>query len=140
MHDTVYQQEEVSPRNFLRRPVQVHARPVASADEKFFNSHFIGKLFKGFLGVADRQWHENGAGPGRNLIDVEPEPVGKEHNLRRNGRTGIVVVLAEEAEIELGESIDFGDPTELENSLPGELHRGMLTAVACKLQAEIRLH
>src|SRR4029077_9190205 len=120
--------------------MQVHARSVTPAHEKLLNSHRIGKLLKGLLCVANRKWHQNGARPGRNLVDVEPEPVGKEDDFRWNGRAGVVIVLTEKAKVELGESIDFGDPAEFEDLFPGPLHRGILGAVTGEFQAKIRLH
>src|SRR4029077_5838383 len=75
----------------------------------------------------------------RNLVDVEPEPIRKQHDLRRDRRARIVVVLPEETEIKLGEGVDLGDATHLQDLGPGLLQRRMARGIAGKLQAEIAL-
>ena len=108
MGHVIKDEKEVAPTHLFLRPLQVHIAIVASAGKEFLDAHLCRDLFEWLLGVRDRQRNQNRPRPGRNLVDVEPEPVRKEHYLWRNRRYGIVVVLAEEAEIELGESIHLG--------------------------------
>ena len=118
----------------------MHTRLVAAADKKLFHSHFVGNLLERLLGVADRKRHQNGARPRRNFVDVEPEPVGKQHDLRRNRRHRIVIVLPEETEIDLGKCIDFGHAAHFKNLLAGARQRGMIGRESRQLQPEVGLH
>src|SRR5208337_4331733 len=118
----------------------MHARLVAPANEELFHSHFARNLLERLFGVADRKRHQNGARPRRNLVDIEPEPVGKQHDLRRNRRDRVVIVLPEETEIDLGKCIDFGHAAHLKNFLPGTCQRGMIGRKSCQLQPEVSFH
>src|SRR5258708_6367319 len=133
-------EKEITPGDDLLRPVQVHARLVHAAQEKFFDTHFAGDFLKWLFRIADGKRHQNSARPGRNLVDVEPEPVGKKNDLGRNGWHRVVIVLAEETEIDLGECIDFGDAAHLKNSVACALKGRMIGGVSSKLQAEVSLH
>src|SRR6185503_8922488 len=72
-------------------------------------------------------------------VDVEPEPVGEENYLGRNRRNGVVIVLAEETKINLGEGVDLGDAAKLKNLCFCPLQRWMLWLISGELEAEIRL-
>ncbi len=89
----------------------------AAADKQLVDSllrrNFLVRLF----GVDDGQRNEDGARPRRDFVDIEVEPVGKENDLRRNGGHGIVVVLAERAEIHLGEGVAGDDAAVRQNPL-----------------------
>ncbi len=113
---------------------------LAPADKKLFDSHFLGNLLERLLRVADRKRHQNGARPRRNLVDVEPEPIGKQHDLRRNRRHRIVIVLPEETEIDLGECIDFGHAAHFKNLLAGARQRRMIGRESGQLQPEVGFH
>src|SRR5215469_6624368 len=93
----------------------MHARPVAPADEKFFNARLVRQLLERLLRVTDGKRYEDGARPGRNFVDVEPEPVWKQHDFGWDCRTGVVIVLPEKTQIELGECIDCGDAAHFKN-------------------------
>ena len=118
----------------------MHPRLLAPAHKELFHSHFVRNFLEGLLRVADRKRHQDGARPRRNLVDIEPEPVGKQHDLRRNRRHRIVIVLSKETEIDLGECIDFGDATHFENLLAGARQRGMIRRKPRELQPEVGLH
>src|SRR5208337_4041621 len=90
--------------------------------------------------VADRKRHQDGSRPRRNFVDIEPEPVGEEHDLRRNRGHRIVIVLPKETEIDLGKCIDFGDATHFENLLAGARQRGMIRRESRQFQPEVSLH
>ena len=64
-----------------------------------------GNSLEGLFSVHDGQRNQNRPRPRGNLINVEVEPLGKENNLRRNGGHRVVVVLAQRAEIHLGEGV-----------------------------------
>src|SRR5450631_717107 len=140
MGNPVQNQKEVAPRNQLLGPVQMHARLVAPADKEFFYAHFVRNFFERLLGVANRKRHQDGARPRRNLVDIEPEPVGKEHDFRRNRGNRVVIVLPKEAEIDLGKCIDFGHAAHLENLLAGACQHGMIRGESSQLQPEVRFH
>src|SRR5580698_5866427 len=137
MGHAIEDKEEVAPRKQLFRPAQVHARFLHAADKKFFHAHFAGNFLEWLLRVADRKWNQDGARPRRNFVDIEPEPIGKEDDLRRNGRDSVVVVLTEEAKIDLGECIDFSDAAHLKNFLAGALQRRMVRRIAGELQPKV---
>ena len=118
----------------------MHARFVAPADEQLFHAHFVGNLLEWLLGVADRKRHQDSARPRRNFVDIEPEPVRKQHDLRRNRGHRVVIVLPEETEIDLGKCIDFGHAAHLENLLAGARQRGVIRSESSQFQSEIRLH
>src|SRR5215510_10407161 len=99
MGDVIENQEEVTPTYLLLRPLQMQVAILPSAGEELLDTHFGRDLFEWLLGIGNREWDQNCPRPGRYLVDVEPEPVRKENNLRRNGRHSVVIVLAEEAEI-----------------------------------------
>src|SRR5579862_150194 len=119
--------------------MQVHARLVTPPDEKLVNRHLIRDFLERLLGVTDRERDEDGAGPRGNLVNIEPEPLGKKYDLGRNRWNGVVIVLAKKAKINLGESVDLGNTTELEDFLSRSLQGRMLGLVAGKFQAEICL-
>src|SRR5205807_2571133 len=110
---------------------------VAPAYEKVFHSRLVGQLLKRFLRITDGKRHQNRTRPRRDFVDVEPEPVGKQHNLRRDGRNGIVVVLAEETEVQLGEGVDLGDAAELKNFGARPLQGRCTGRVARQFETEI---
>ena len=120
--------------------MQVHARLVAPADKELFHPPFDRNLLEWLFRVANRQGYENGARPRRNLVDVEPKPLGKEYDLRRDCRHSIVVVLPKEAQIDFGKGIDFGDPAHFQNLLPSAHESGMVRVVSGQLQAEVGFH
>ena len=133
MRHAVEDQEEIAPRHQLSIPVQVHPRLFHAADEKLFHAHFPRNLLERLFRVANGKRHQYRARPGRNFVDVEPEPVGKQHDLRRNRGDRIVVILSEEAEIYLGERVDFGDAAQIKNLFAGASQGGMIGTVAREL-------
>ena len=140
MRDAIKHQKEIAPRNQLLVPVQMHARFVAAAYEEFFDSHFVRNFLERLLGVADGKRHENRARPRRNLVDVKPEPVRKQHDLRRHGRYSVVIVLPKEAEIDFGECIDFSNAAHRKNFFAGARQRGMIGRKSSQLQPKVGLH
>src|SRR5262249_48377053 len=99
MSHAIKHEKEIAPRDQLLVAVQVHASFVTAADEKLVNAHFVGDLLKRLFGVANGKRHQNGARPGRNFVDIEPEPFREQDDLWRNCRYCVVIVLPEEAEI-----------------------------------------
>src|SRR5260370_7042 len=78
--------------------------------------------------------------PGRNLVNVEPETIWKPHNLWRNGRYRVVIVLSQEAKIDFGKGIDLGNATHFENASTSANQCRMIGLVAHQLQAKISFH
>ena len=117
--------------------MQVHARLLHAAYEQLFHAHFPRNLLERFFGVADGERHQDGARPRGNLVDVEPEPVRKKHDLGGNRGNGVVVVLAEKAQIDFGEGVNFGNAAELEDLLACFVQRGVIGGIARQLQTEI---
>src|SRR5579872_1588202 len=117
----------------------MHARLQHAADKEFFDTHLTRNFLERLLGVADGKRHQNGARPGRNFVDIKPEPVGEKNDLGWNCRDCIVVVLPEEAEIDFGECINFGDSAEFEDLFAGALKHGMIGAIAGEFEAEVSL-
>ena len=115
----------------------MHARLFAPADKQLFDAQLLGDLLERLLGVANRQRHQNGPGPGRNFVDVEPEPLGKKNDLRRNGGDSIVIVLPEETQIDLGKGVDLGDAAHFQNPLAGANQVRVIGGIARQLQSEI---
>ncbi len=89
-----------------RRRIALARPPTNSSSIPCSGANLLERL----LGVDDRQRHKNRPRPRRNLVDVEVKPVGKENNLRRNRRNRVVVVLAQRAEIHLGEGVALHHP------------------------------
>src|ERR1700675_3965749 len=111
----------------------MHAGFVPTAGEQLGDTHFVRNLLKWLFRVSDGKRHQNGPRPGRNLVDIEPEPIGKQHNLWRNRGNCVVIVLTKKAEIDLGEGIDLCNSTHLENLLAGMSHSRMVRHVSRKL-------
>src|SRR6185312_1092584 len=76
----------------------------------------------------------------RNFVDVEPEPVGKQNNFRRNSRDRVVIVLPKKAEINFGKGVDLGDAAQLQYLLPGALHCRMIWFISSQLESKVRFH
>src|SRR5258708_24425816 len=69
--------------------------------------------------------------------NIEPGTIGKPQNLGRDGRHGVVVVLAEKTEIDLGKGVDVGDEARLEDFFSGT-HKGwMIRRISSQLQTEV---
>src|ERR1019366_9930604 len=100
------------------------------ADKEFVNSLLRGNVLKRLLGIGDGEWHQKGARPGRDFVDVEPEPLGEQNDLGRNCRDRVVIVLPEEAQVNLGEGVDRSDAAQGKNTLAGLLELRMIGAVA----------
>ena len=135
----VEQQKEVSPTDELLRPAQLQVL-LAAADKQLVNPHLGRNFFERLFRVSDGERHQNAARPGRNFVDVEPEPIGEQDDLRRNGGHTVVVVLSEEAQINLGESIDFADATKFEDLFARARQCRMIGPIASQFQAKISLH
>src|SRR5207237_9302059 len=103
MNHPIEHEEEVAPGEELIAPAQWQARLIAYPYEQLCHAHFVGNLLQRLLGIANRQRHQDGPRPGRNLVDVEPEPIGKKNDLGWDRRNGVVVILAQETEINLSE-------------------------------------
>ena len=84
---------------------QTQNRVRAAAYEQLIDSLLRRNLLEWLLGVDDRERNENRPRPRRDFVDVEVEPLRKKNDLRRNRGHGIVVILAERAEIHLGEGV-----------------------------------
>jgi len=78
MHQPIEDDEEVAPaEQTLAVTAQTQDGIGAAANEQLIDSLLSRNLLVWLFGVDDRQRNKNGAGPGRNLVDVEVEPVGK---------------------------------------------------------------
>src|SRR4051812_46621566 len=103
---------------------------VSSAYKQLINAHLWRQFFKRLLGVADGKRDQNCPRPGRNLVDVEPEPCRERHDLRRNGRYGIPVILAQETKVELGERVALGHASEFQYLFARTFERGLVGRMA----------
>ena len=102
MHHAIKQQEEVPPADDLVPvPAQLQARLVAAPDEQLVDSLLRRNFLEGLFGIRDGQRHQDGARPGRDLVNVEVEPLRRKHDLRRNSRDSLIVVLTKRTEINL---------------------------------------
>src|SRR5262249_56366222 len=97
MNELVQRHKEISPRNHLRAPFQMQMASVTSTHKQLVDAHLRGNFLEGLLGVRDRQRHQDGSRPRRDFVQIEPEPVGKQHQLRRNRRYRLPVILTQEA-------------------------------------------
>src|SRR6202007_156320 len=113
------------------------ARLLHAADEELFHSHSAGNFLEWFFGVADGEWNQDSSRPRRNLVNVEPEPIWKQDDFGRDRGNSIIIVLPEEAEIDLGKCIDFGASAEFENFLSGADQCRMIGGIAGEFEAEI---
>ena len=118
----------------------MHAGFIAAAHKKFFHTHFAGNFLERLFRVANRERYQNRARPRGNLVDVEPEPLGKQHDFGRNRGNSVVVVLPKEAQIDLGKGVDLGDAAHLKDLLAGTRESGMIRRVSRQLQAEVSFH
>ena len=141
MHDPVHDQEEIAPRD---QGFAIHAQAQdgvgAAADEELVDAVFPGNLLVWLLGVDDGQRHKDGPRPRRDFVNVEVEPVGKENDLRRDGRDGIVVVLAQRAEVHLGEGVARHHAAMSQNPLAALRQARIVGPDAHELGREIALH
>ena len=136
----IQSQEKISPRDQPLGPVQMHARLIAPAHKQFLDPHLIWNLLERLLGITHGKRHQNGPRPRGNLVDIEPEPVRKQHDLRGYRRHRVIVILAEEAQVNLGERIYLGDAAQIQNLGARAYQCRMVGFVAAKLEAKISLH
>src|SRR5258708_1900833 len=137
MSYAIEHQEEIAPRDELLVPFKVQVAAMSSANEEFVNTHLRGKFLQWLFGISDRQRDEKGARPRRNLVDVEPEPVGEEYDLRWNKGNGLPVILAEEAQINFGEGVALSHAAYLQYHFAGVFQHRMVGLVAHDLKRKI---
>ena len=78
MKQPVHHQEEVPPADYLLSiPTQVQLGIGLAADKELIDASFRRQFFEGLFCVGDGKRHQDGARPGRNLVNVEVAPVGK---------------------------------------------------------------
>ncbi len=118
-----------------RRRMELARPPTKSSSIPCSGGNLLERLF----GVDDGQRHEDGARPRRDFVDIEVEPVGKEDDLRRDGGDGVVVVLAERAEIHLGEGVARDDAAVGQNPLAAFGQARIVGADAHELGREVAL-
>src|SRR5215510_10405595 len=94
--------------------MEVQPSLVTPADKQLLYTHLVRNFLERLFGVSDRERNQDGSRPVGNLVNVEPEPVGEQHNLRRDCRDCVVVILTEETEVNLGESVDLGNAAQLQ--------------------------
>src|SRR4051794_24716697 len=113
----IKKQKEVSPADNVLIPVQVHAGIFFPTHKQLIHSLLCRNFLERLLRVHDRQRNEDRARPRRNLVDIEPAPLGKKNDLRRNGGNRVPVVLPEETQIKLSIGVDGGYAAHFENLL-----------------------
>src|SRR6185312_15372269 len=113
---------------------------MTTVGKQLLDSHLVRNLLERLLGIANREWNQNAARPRRNLVDVEPEPFREQHDLRWNRRHGVVIVLSQEAEINLGKGVNRGHAAESENAFPRAYQNGIIGPVSGELEPEIGLY
>ena len=134
-------EKEVAPGDeSLAIHAQTEDRVGPAANKKLVDSLLRRNLLERLFGVDDRQRYENRTRPCGDLVDVEVEPVGKENDLRRDGRNGIIVVLAERAEIHLSEGIALDHAAVGENPLAAFHHAWIVGTDAHELCREVAFH
>src|SRR5207244_404406 len=90
-------------------------------------------------GGEDAQRNDNGARPAGHGVDVEVRPGRTEHHLRRHRGAILVGELAEQCQVELGETVNALRAAVGTNDLPGATHVRRVGVVAGQLQGEVRL-
>src|SRR6185437_3341862 len=113
---------------------------ITAADKKFVNPHLWWNLFKRLSGVADGERHQNGARPWGDFVQIEPEPVREQHDFRRNGRHRFPVILAQEAQINLGKGVAFRGAAQGYYAGTCALKHRMVRGEAHELEGEVRFH
>src|ERR1700686_24545 len=63
MRQAIQHQKEITPRNQLRGPGQMHPRLPPPTDKKLLHSHFVWNFLEWLLRVTNRKWNENRARP-----------------------------------------------------------------------------
>ena len=112
---------------------------LAAADEKLVNALLGRDLLERLFGVNDGQRNQDAARPRRDLVDIEIKPVGEEDDLRRDGGHGVVVVLAERAEVHFGEGV-AGDHAAMGEGPLARLHHARIVGTqAHELGGEVAL-
>ncbi len=140
VNHTVQNEEEIPPANQFAIPFQAQRTAVPPMRKQLVDIPLVGNFLERLLRVADRKRNQNRARPRRDLVDVEPEPVGKQHNLGRNCRDRIVIVLPKGAEIDLAEGIAGGHAAHGEDALAGARHALIVRRIAAHFQRKIRFH
>src|SRR5262249_3621299 len=90
-----------------------------------------------FMSVEDAEGNDDGPRPTRHCIDVEIGPARQEHHLRWHGRAIAVGELAEEGQIEFGETVAANRPAQAQNRLTGPAHVGRSGGVPTQLESKI---
>ena len=87
----------------------------------------------------DRQRHDDRPRPRTDRVQIDREPLGQQHDLRRNRRALLVGNLPQQGQIEPRETVDRVGPAVGQNGLAGTAHVLGARVVAGQLQGEIRL-
>src|ERR1700733_3630130 len=111
----------------------------AAPDEELADSLLGSDLLEWFLGIGDGERDQDGARPRGNFVDVEPEPVGKQDDFRRDGGDGIVFVLAEGAEVDFCESVTCSYAAMCKNPFPRLSHDGVVGRAPHEFGSEVAL-
>src|SRR5882757_10189008 len=123
VRNTICRKKDISPaEDFFPVPLQMEMGIFTAANEELINSLLLREFFERLLRVCDRQRYYDGPGPRGDLIDIEVPPLRKQNELRRNRGNGVVLILAHETEINLGEGVDLSHATVGENPL-SRLHQ-----------------
>ena len=110
---------------------------IARSQEKLADIERIGKLAHGLVRVEDAERDDDGASPARHRVDVEIGPAGQQHHFRRHGRTIGIRDLAQQGEIEFGETVAVFRAAQAANDRAGTAHRRLVGTVAGQLEREI---
>ena len=133
----VQHQKKIAPTYEFLRPLQMQPRVFPTANEQLIHAHGGGNFLERLARISNRERHQDGARPRRDLVDIEPKPIGEKHDLWRNGWDGIVIVLPQKAEINFGESIDLGHPAQFENAFARLCQYRVIGMVSRQLETEV---
>ncbi len=108
-------------------------------DVQLGNTRMLRDRALRLVGPDNRKRNEDAARPGGHLVQVEVEPSGQEHHLRRDRRAALPVVLAEDGQVYLGVRVGRLDPAELQDHPSGLRHVSIVGIISEQLQDEVGL-
>ena len=109
-------------------------------DIQFVDLLFGGQLRFRLAGPEEAQRDDDGARPGRHLVDVERCPLRQQDHLGRHGRAGGVRDQTQHREVIPRETVDSFDAARSQDRVARADHVVRSMIVAGNLQRQIRLH
>ena len=137
--DAVQAREEARPAQRVARPADREVAPLPGVAPQLLDAGAGRHGGRGPQAEDDRDRHDRGARPGGELVDVEREPAGQQHEPGRHGRQAVPVVLVEEGQPELREDPRPGDAAVGQHPVARAHHMRGVGILAGQLQREVGL-